>query len=565
MRASLLAATLILVGTSPAFADTLIDNVDGFTLDSSGGIERLTGLLIGNDGRVVQVLHRGDKRPARPDYFVDGNGQYLMPGLIDSHVNMSELGFSGLSLDLSGAHNLAEAQARIAAYAAAHPDRPWIVGRGWDPERWGLGRLPSAADLDAAVKDRPVWLKQADGQSGWGNSAALTAARVTLASKDPVGGQIERVAGTQKPAGVLTGTAVALIDTIAPPPRPIDRDIALANAQEQLLKHGVTAVADMGTTIEAWQAYRRAGDSGTLRVRVVAYARGIDAMSLIAGSAPGPWLYDDRLRLGGVSFELDGTLGSRGAWLKAPYADSATTGLPRLSGTQLRNLMSRAAMDGFQIAIEATGDAATSTALDAIAELAPTYTGERRWRIEHADVVDPADLVRFGTFGIAASVQPAHQIAASSQAEARLGPARLAGAFAWNATSTAGATLAFGSGAPLAAPDPFAGIAAAITRQDADGQPFGGWQPQARIMREAALAAYTTGGAWSAFAERKFGRLAPGLRADFLLVDRDPLLASPSDLRATRVLETWVGGQKVYSAASAHSVIPLGPVQKPSG
>jgi predicted amidohydrolase YtcJ len=539
---------LLLASSSPAIADTLIDNVDGFTLDANGGIERLTGLVIGSDGRVVQVLHRGDKRPARVDYFVDGKGRILMPGLIDSHVHLSELGFSALTLDLSQARTLAEAQARITAYAAAHPDRPWIIGRGWNQERWGLGRLPSAADLDAAVKDRPVWLRQTDGQSGWANSAALASAGVTLASKDPAGGRIERITGTQKPAGVLAGAAMALIDNASPPPRPIDRDVALANAQEQLLKRGVTAVADMDTTIDEWQAFRRAGDTGTLRLRVMAYARGIDAMSLIAGSAPSPWLYDDRLRLQGVSFNLDGALGSRGAWLKARYSDSPASGLPTLTGTQLRNLMSRAAMDGFQIAIQASGDAATTTALDAIAELAPTYTGDRRWRIEHADVIDPADLPRFSKFGIAASMQPTRQTTGSMAAEARLGAARLAGAYAWNSLATGGATLAFGSDAPAAVPDPFAGLAAAITRQDAEGQPFGGWQPQARVTREAALAAYTTGGAWAMFAERRFGRLAPGQRADFLLVDRDPLLASPSDLRATRVLETWVGGQKVYAA-----------------
>ncbi|MEP7221480.1 MAG: amidohydrolase [Novosphingobium sp.] len=546
--AGLIVAGLTLASPAPAAADTLVDNVDGFTLDGDGGVERLTGLVIGSDGRIVQVLHRGDKRPSRPDYLVDGKGQILMPGLFDSHVQMSELGFSGLTLDLSAARSLAEAQARIAAYAAAHPDRPWIIGRGWDTERWGLGRLPTAADLDAAVKDRPVWLIAAEGQLGWANSAALAAGGVTLASKDPSGGRIERLAGSQKPSGILAGQATALIEAIAPPPRPVDRDVALANAQEQLLKHGVTAVADMGTTIEEWQAYRRAGDAGTLRVRVVAYARGIDAMTLIAGSAPGPWLYDDRLRMGGVSLDLDGSLASRGAWLKAAYADSPTIGLPRLSGTQLRNLMSRAAMDGFQIAIQASGDAATGTALDAIAELAPTYTGERRWRIEHADLVNAADFARYGAFGVAASMQPARLTRALPIAEARLGPARLAGAHAWNALASGGARLAFGSDAPTSPPDPFAGMAAAITRQDAEGQPFGGWQPQARVTREAALAAYTTQGAWAAFAERRFGRLAPGLRADFVLVDRDPLLASPSDLRAIRVLETWVGGQKVYAA-----------------
>ena len=186
--------------------------------------------------------------------------------------------------------------------------------------------------------------------------------------------------------------------------------------------------------------------------------------------------------------------------------------------------------------------------LDAIAELAETYQGDRRWRIEHAQVIDPADLPRFGRFGTIASMQPVHQTSDRLMAEARLGPARLAGAYAWAGVSKAGGRLAFGSDAPVELPDPWAGLAAAITRQDAAGQPFGGWQPQERVTREAALAAYTTGGAWAGFAETKFGRLAPGLRADFILVDRDPLLATPGELRTMKVLETWVGGQKAWAA-----------------
>ncbi len=209
--------------------------------------------------------------------------------------------------------------------------------------------------------------------------------------------------------------------------------------------------------------------------------------------------------------------------------------------------MSRAALDGYQIAIHAIGDAANAQALDAYSELQSTYKGDRRWRIEHAQIVDPADIPRLAQLGVIASMQPVHQTSDRTMAEARLGPARLKGAYAWKSLLTSGARLAFGSDTPVESPDPFAGLAAAITREDAKGEPFGGWQPQERISREEALAGFTTGAAYAAFAESKLGRLAPGLWADFILVDRDPMLATPAELRATKVLETWVAGRKVYS------------------
>ncbi len=549
MRRIAIAATLALAASSPALADTLIDNVDGLTIDAKGGIERLTGLVIDNDGKITQVLHRGDKRPAQTDYLVDGKGRVLMPGLIDAHAHVMDLGLATLTLDLSATTSLAEAQAKIAAYAAAHPDRQWIIGRGWNQEKWKLGRMPTATELDVVVKDKPVWLERVDGHAGWANSAALVAAKITALTKDPVGGRIERVAPGMAPAGVLVDKARGLIDALIPQPRPTDRDVALAAAQELLLSHGVTAVADMGTSIEDWHAFRRAGDSGALRVRIMAYGAGIDAMTLIGGSAPGPWLYDDKLHLNGLKLLMDGALGSRGAWLKLPYTDSAATkGLPRLTPAQLRNLMSRAAMDNFQVAVHAIGDAANAAVLDAVGELSETYKGDRRWRIEHAQIVDPADIARFGKLGVIASMQPVHQTSDRTMAEARLGPTRLIGAYAWNSLSASGAKLAFGSDAPVEAPDPFAGLAAAISRQGPDNEPFGGWQPQERLPFSSALAAYTTGAAYAGFAESRFGRIAPGMRADFLFVDRDPTLSSPGEIRQSRVLEVWLGGRKVWTA-----------------
>ncbi|MFM6932655.1 MAG: amidohydrolase [Novosphingobium sp.] len=544
-----LAAASLLSLTSTARADTLIDNVDGFRLDEKGQIDRITGLVFSPDGKIVQVLHRGDKKPAKTDYYIDGKGRVLMPGLIDAHVHVMSLGIGAMTLDLSETKSLAEAQAAIARFAAEHPERKWIIGRGWNQEVWKLGRFPTATEIDAVVKDRPVWLQRVDGHAGWGNALALSTAGVTAATKDPAGGRIERLPGSQTPSGVLVDGATALVEKHVPQPRAAERDFALDKAQDLLASKGVTAVADMGTSIEDWQALRRAGDSGRLRIRVMSYAAGIDAMTLIGGSEPGPWLYDDKLHLNGVKIYLDGALGSRGASLKAPYADApGNKGLSFLTPAQLRNLMSRAAMDGFQVAVHAIGDDANAQVLDAVSELKETYKGDRRWRIEHAQIVDPADVARFGQLGVIASMQPVHQTSDRLMAESRLGPGRLAGAYAWKSIADGGGLLAFGSDAPVESPDPFAGIAAAISRQGPDGQPFGGWQPKERVTREAAIAGFTMGAAYAGLAENRFGRLAPGLRADFLLVDRDPLLESPAELANTRVLETWVGGRRIYAA-----------------
>ncbi len=550
---SLLGVALL---ATAAHADTLVDHVDGLTLNAAGSVERFNGIVIDREGRVARLLHEGEARPTGLDFAADGKGAVLIPGMIDAHAHVLSVGFAALTLDLSDTTSLEQAQKKIAAYAAAHPDRAFLIGRGWNQEQWKLGRFPTAADLDAVVSDRPVWLERVDGHAGWANSKALAAAGVTAATKDPAGGRIERLplpktaskGAKGQPAGVLVDGAQALVSKIVPAPRPEDRDLALSTAQEIFLSRGVTAAADMGTSIDDWQAMRRAGDAGTLKMRVMAYGDGIANMALIGGPGPTPWLYEDRLRLNGVKLYLDGALGSRGASLKAPYADAATKGLPFLTETQLKNLMSRAAMDKFQIAVHAIGDAANAVMLDAVEDLALTYKGDRRWRVEHAQIVDPVDLPRFGKNGIIASMQPVHETSDRTMAEARLGPQRLAGAYAWASMLKNGAHLAFGSDAPVERADPFDGFAAAITRIDGNGEPKDGWQAQEVVTRLQALAAYTTGAAYAGFAEGRFGQLVTGQRADFVLVDTDPMKAEPQAVRRTKVLQTWVGGKLVWQA-----------------
>jgi predicted amidohydrolase YtcJ len=526
----------------PLTEQGLVDNVTGYTIGKQGELVRFTGLLIDRQGRVAKLLGKDDARPQRPDFRLDAKGRVLLPGLIDAHGHIAELGMQALSLDLSATNSLAEAQDKLGAYAASHATPAWIRGGGWNQERWKLGRFPTAADLDRIVKDRPVLLDRVDGHAVLANSAAMQAAGITAKTQAPAGGRIERDA-QGNPTGLFVDAAQALVRKAAPAPLPRERDAAFSKAQEILLADGVTATADMGTTIEDWEALRRIGDDGRLRLRIISYAAGIDALLAIAGPAPTRWLYDGRLRMVGVKLYADGALGSRGAWLKQPYADKPDTkGLQFLDDAKLKNMMSRAAMDGFQVAVHAIGDAANAQVLDAIDEMSETYKGDRRWRIEHAQIVDPADLPRFAKHGTIASMQPSHATSDHIMAVARLGPNRLGGAYAWKTMLEYQVPLAFGSDYPVEDPNPFPGLADAVTREDAAGDPPGGFLPEQKITLTQALAAFTTGAAFASRADDRIGSLEPGHYADFIFVDRDPFQVDAKALRETKVTETWIGG-----------------------
>ena len=537
---TILAAAAALLLATPALGDALIDNVNGIALDRQGKVIHFTGLLMTPEGKVTRLLGDHDKRPEKLDWRTDMKGKVLLPGFVDAHGHIMDLGFRALELDLTGTRSLDEAKAKIAAYIAANPDKKWILGGGWNQEQWGLGRFPTAADLDSVSQGRAIVLDRIDGHAVWANSAAMKAAGITPATKAPPGGQIVD--------GVFVDAARQLITKALPQPLARERDLAFVKAQQLLLSNGITATDDMRTTLADWLVFRRAADAGNLRMRIVSYADSIETANLAAGNGPSPWLYDGKLRMIGVKVFADGALGSRGACLKAPYADDPkNSGQCFLTDDQLRNTMSRAAMDGFQVAVHAIGDKANAEVLSAIDALADTYKGDRRWRIEHAQIVDPADLPKFAEHGTIASMQPIHAVSDMHMAEARLGPARLAGAYAWRSMLANGVPLAFGSDYPNDDFNPFHGWAAAFTRQDAGDLPFGGWQPQERITREQAWRAYTQGAAYASFSEKDYGTLAPGMWADFIIVDTDPTLAGPGQLRDIKVEQTWVGGRMMWS------------------
>ena len=543
----LLAAALLALLPTPALADTLIDNANGLQVGADGSLQRFTGLLIGDEGKVVRTLGPADERPSAAQR-IDARGRTLLPGLIDAHGHVMGLGLSAIQLDLVGTRSKQELQERLRRYAAENPGDGWILGRGWNQELWPDKSMPTAADLDAAVSDRPVWLERVDGHASVGNSAALRAAGLSAAAKDPQGGKIERDA-RGNPTGLFIDTAAGLVERHVPPPSAADRERAFAKAQQMLLANGVTAVADMGTSVEGWKVMRSAGDSGRLQVRIMSYAGGLDPLLEIAPSGPTQWLYGDRLRMGGVKLYGDGALGSRGAWLKAPYADAPeTSGLAVTPPDKLRAQAARAAETGAQVAIHAIGDRGNAEAIAIFEDLARGHPGDRRWRIEHVQVLDPADIPRLARSGIIASMQPIHQVSDRTMAEARLGPDRLAGAYAWASLARAGTRLAFGSDFPVEPVNPFLGLSAAVSRQDPDGVPPGGSQPQERLGFDAALAGFTRGAAYAGFAEDLIGSLEPGKWADFILVDRDVSRVDPQELARTQVLETWVAGRRVFES-----------------
>ncbi len=546
-----LAALCALLASSTALADTLVHNANGIQVGADGKLDRFTGLVIDDEGKVARILRAGDETPTGSfDQRVDAGGNTLLPGLIDAHGHVMGLGTAALQLDLTGTKSLAELKQRVKDYAAANPTARWILGRGWNQESWADKRFPTAADLDSVVADRPVWLGRVDGHAAIANTAAMKAAGIGPGTVAPEGGRIEN--------GLFVDAAMTLVETAVPAPTPEELDRALAEAQRLLLSVGLTGVADMGTSPGDWLAMNRAGAAGTLKVRVLAYAGGADAMRSINGGKPSDWLYADRLHLGGVKLYADGALGSRGALLKAPYHDApGTRGLALTSQADLFEQSREASSRGFQVAIHAIGDAANAQVIENYEKLGTTCKSDCRWRIEHVQIIDPADIGRLKPAGIIASMQPTHQTSDRLMAEARLDPPRLAGAYAWQSIARSGARIAFGSDFPVESPNPFPGLAAAVSRQDMQGQPPGGWHPEERVSFEQALAGFTRGAAHAAFAETRIGGLEPGKWADFILVDRDVSNVDPQALAGTKVLETWVAGQKYWDASARPSGQPV--------
>ncbi|GAA0795483.1 amidohydrolase [Cupriavidus gilardii] len=547
IRTSLLALAAMAAVHAHA-APTLVESVQGYTLQNDK-IASFSGLVF-DQGKVLETGDAAALRAKYPDAKrIDGQGKTLLPGLIDAHGHVFRLGFKTTEISLSGTKSLQEAQGQIRDYAQKNPQRQWLLGYGWNQVNWKLGRFPTAAELDAAVSDRPVRLVRVDGHAAWLNTKALQAAGITRDTKDPAGGRIERDANGN-PTGVLIDKAMALVNNVIPPYSDDDRRAALAAAVAHLNALGLTSVGDAGVTVADDRIYREFADQGKLTTRIYGMIRdtGDDFKTL---SAKGPLIGygNDRYDLRAVKLYGDGALGSRGAALMEPYTDDhAHSGLLFMSDAVMQANVKTALKAGYQVNVHAIGDKTNHQVLDAM-EVAYKDVGGRdlRNRIEHAQVVSLPDIPRFKKLNLIASMQPTHATSDMNMAEDRIGKERIKGAYAWQTFLKQGTVIAGGSDFPVESANPFYGLHAAVTRTDHEGRPINGWHPEEAMTLPQAFRAFTLDAAYAQHQEKTLGSLEKGKWADFILVDRDLFKVAPPDIWKIQVLETWVAGERVYT------------------
>jgi predicted amidohydrolase YtcJ len=514
--------------------------IQGADLWTDQGLQRGQALVI-RKGRIlavgpVEALAKTHPKAQR----VDLPGGTLLAGLIEGHAHMGGLGALSRKVDLTGPADLPGTLDRIRTWAAAHP-KGWVLGRGWDQNRWPGKAFPKAGDLDALTGPRPAFLQRVDGHAVWVNSAALSLAGIGPRTPDPEGGRILREAGGQ-PTGILLDAAVQLVEKLIPEPSSAELEARLKAGLMALRADGFTAVADMGVGARELAAYRRMAATGVLPIRVFAYVNHDHALmlkELKQGRAKALSFF----QVQGVKFYLDGALGSRGARLLEPYADEPSTrGLWVTDPAKVALDVSITMRAGYQPAIHAIGDAANRAALDLIAQAMKKGRSSLPPRIEHAQIVTAEDAARFGKLGVVASVQPVHCTSDHSWTPARLGPGRVDEAFPWRTLANGGALLAFGSDAPVEDPNPFVSLAAAETRQDPAGDPPGGFLPAQRLTRAEALRAYTSGNAAALGHARDLGTLQKGAVADLLWVQAPLGSLTPEAIRKVKPARLWVNG-----------------------
>ena len=538
-----------LAGLPAAHADTVIDNANGYTLNSKGDLVQFTALAFDDKGRVIAVGSAAEVNAKAPGARrVDVKGRTVLPGLIDAHGHVFGLGQMLTQLDLSQTTSLEGALKAIADYARANPGQGWLRGRGWNQENWRLGRFPTAADVDAVVSDRPVWFERVDGHAGWANSRALAAAGITDKTPDPAGGKIVRDAAGRA-TGVLVDAAQELITKVLPAQTEAEGRVALDRALGALAKVGVTSTHDAGLGVFEDRLYRAYADQGKLTARIYGMIGGTEGdFDALSKNGPLKTYGNDMYALRAVKLYSDGALGSRGAALIKPYSDEPHShGLLFYKLDQMDAMMKKAMLRGYQVNVHAIGDAGNHQILDIYQkELSATKSAAQRHRIEHAQVVAPADVKRFKTLGIIPSMQPTHATSDKNMAETRVGPERIKGAYAWRSFLHQGSRIACGSDFPVESPNPFFGIHAAVTRMDHAGQPVAGWHPEQAMSLKEAFRCFTLDAAYAGHAENSLGSLEPGKWADFIVVDQDLFKVSTYDIYKTGVLQTWVAGKQVY-------------------
>ena len=532
-----------------AQADTVIVNANGYTLNAKGDLVQFNALAFDDKGKILAVGNAAEVQAKAPNARrVDMGGKTVLPGLIDAHGHVFGLGQMLTQLDLSQATSLEGALKAIQAYARANQNQAWLRGRGWNQENWKLGRFPTAADLDPVVSDKPVWFERVDGHAGWANSRALAAAGITDQTPDPAGGKIMRDANG-KATGVLVDAAQELVTKVMPAQTEAEGRVALDRSLQEMARVGITSTHDAGLGVFEDRLYRAYADQGKLTARIYGMIGGTDGdFDALAKNGPLKTYGNDMYALRAVKLYSDGALGSRGAALLKPYSDEPHShGLLFFNTAQMDAKMKKAMARGYQVNVHAIGDAGNKQILDIYKkELAATKSAAQRHRIEHAQVVSAGDIPRFKTLGIIPSMQPTHATSDKNMAESRVGAERIKGAYAWRSFLHQGSRIACGSDFPVESPNPFFGIHAAVTRQDASGQPVAGWYPNQAMSLKEAFRCFTLDAAYAGHAENSLGSLETGKWADFIVIDQDLFKMPTYDIHKTGVLQTWVAGKAVY-------------------
>ncbi|MEO1082325.1 MAG: amidohydrolase [Pseudomonadota bacterium] len=548
MTYRLLVCLVLVVATHTSAAATLMYNVHGYTM--SGGQRHEFVALEYENGVITSVYENTQSVAASTATIrIDGNGATLLPGLIDAHGHIPMLGEALANVDLTGSSSEAEAARRVAARAAQVLGDGWLIGSGWNQVSWPGGAFPTRASLDARVPDRPVLLHRVDVHAIWVNSRALELAGIDAATPDPEGGVILRDENGE-PTGVLVDNAKNLVEAARPAKTLAEHRADILRATRHLLSLGMTGAHDAGVSDMQMQAYESLLADDALPMRVYAMLATTDkanAQRLQAGPREYP---GGRFTARSVKVFADGALGSRGAALIDDYSDApGNRGLLLQSDDALHETMHGAADAGFQVNVHAIGDLANRRVLDEFALInANPKKRALRHRVEHAQVLTLVDLVRFRSLDVIASMQPTHATSDKNMAGDRLGEARLAGAYAWQRVLKSGARMAGGSDFPVEPPNPLYGLHAAVTREDREGDPPGGWRVDEALSREQALSLFTEDAAYAGHVEDQVGRLEPGYAADFILIDRDYFDVPAADIWKLKVLKTFVDGEMVFDA-----------------
>ena len=514
-------------------------------------------------GRFVAVGDVADLLATFPDAERRSlGGAVVVPGLIDAHAHLLKLGRSLLRADLVATTSVQDIVSRLQAFEVkvGLPNGAWLLGRGWDQNDWGDnssvsgGAFPTRADLDAAFPARPVWIERIDGHAYWANTAALVAAGLdpaAAAPSDPEGGKVLQDADG-RPTGVFVDNAKSLVEPSIPAATGADEQRALELGLAEMARHGLTGVHNAGLGVDEIELLRRAADNGKLSARVYAMIGGAPELvgpALDRYCASGPTLdyADAHLTVRSLKLYVDGALGSRGAALLDDYSDDPhNRGLLFATPEAFGEIVDRAMSCGFQVNAHAIGDRGARVVLDVYERAMADHPGNPgRHRMEHAQVLADAEIARFAPLGVIASVQPTHATSDMPWAEQRVG-SRIAGAYAWRRLVDSGARLALGSDFPVERVNPMLGFYAAVTRQDADGRPEGGWRAEEVLTRAEALRGFTLDAAYAAFQEDQLGSISVGKRADFVVLDRDLMTVPAAELLGTTVQMTVVGGAVVY-------------------